>query len=71
MHTLECEPTQTLLSQEVSKHASEGILSHPGALLYPDLPLSFSGSSFTDFCAFGSSVGMAAAGECPGQTLLS
>lgn len=65
------ESAQTLSSQEVSEHVSEGLSSNLSALLHPDLPLRLSGSSLTDLRPLGPSVGVTAASERPGQTLLS
>lgn len=64
---------ETLSSQEVSKHISEGAPSSPhlGALLHSYLPLGLPTAGFADLCALGAGVGVAAAGERPRQPLLS
>ena len=67
------EAAQALSAQKVSKDVSEGASpsAHLGALLHPYLPLGLPPAGFADLRALGAGVGVAAAGECPGQPLLS
>lgn len=67
------EAAQALSAKKVSKNISEGASSstHLGAFLYSDLPLCLPAASFADLCALCAGVGVAAAGESPGQPLLS
>lgn len=60
-------------AQKVSKNISEGASpsAHLGALLHSDLPLGLSTPGFADLRAFSAGVCVAAAGESPGQPLLS
>lgn len=67
------EAAQALSAEKISKNISEGASSsaHLGALLHPYLPLCLPAAGFADLRALGAGVGVAAAGESPGQPLLS
>lgn len=67
------EAAEALSAQKVSKNISEGASSsaHLGALLHSYLPLGLSTAGFADLSALSAGVSVAAAGERPGQPLLS
>lgn len=67
------EAAEALSAQKVSKNIPEGASSsaHLRALLHSYLPLGLSASGFADLRALRAGVGVTAAGERPGQPLLS
>lgn len=70
------EAAEALSAQKVSKNISEGASSSSsssqlGALLHAHLPLGLSSPALADLRALRAGVGVAAAGERPGQPLLS
>lgn len=64
------EGSQTLPAQKSTEYVPEGVAPHLGALFHPHFPLGLACTGLADLSALCARVGVAAAGEGAGESLL-